>query len=297
MTRIGISLEDLGIETRSTGKPSTPKIDEYPKAYDFASELALYGSWAAVRDRMLKRLKDEGYDLGMWIAIFWTKAEGETEESIKTRLTGMTYDKEMHEAFKDNLEAWAESLSDPEIIRQAVAAIEGSGPETFLLAVAKNEHTPQDLLEKFVKDARFNYALLGNPSLTTQTIRDIYAMVKNDAAGRRATACGGAELPADIIEALAGRGYLLGWTPIGLSQQRNVTEQALLDLIGKCDESWIRSSPGCTDNVRNRLRWKGASVPWPSSNAHSSVREPRAPWLVARVAATAAGRRPSPPRR
>jgi hypothetical protein len=204
-TGIGISLEDLGIETRSTGKRSTPKIDEYPKAYDFSVALALYGSWSKLRDGMLKRLKEKGTDLGMWIPIFWTKVEEETEESIKALLTGMVYDKTIHMSLKDNLEAWVGSQTDPEIIRQAVAAIEGSEHDFLLVAVAKNKHTPQSLLEEFVKDSRFSYALLENPGLTTQMIRDIYAMVKNDAAGPQALAGSVAELPADIIEALSGQ--------------------------------------------------------------------------------------------
>lgn len=259
MTGIGVSLEDLGIKRESDSAEPTQRHDynEFPKEYDFTLDLFLHGgSWRQLRDS-LRAAVSAAYngEPPLHFSMYWAEMENETEESITaSSLAGVRYDKVVHEVFGIHHREWAENEENPDRMRQAMT-VSGPHQESVRAGLAVNALAPQDVLEELVKDSLFNYELLENPSLTEQMIRDIYAMVKSGSAGPRAMAYARTELPADVVEALAKRDYLESWTPIGIAQQRNVTEHALLDLIGKCHESWIRSSPACTDNVRNKIRW------------------------------------------
>jgi hypothetical protein len=262
-TRIGISLDEMGLSDDEI-KDLDPHLlaeaerrSEFPKEYDFTLYLALFRSWWHVRQALAKvvvsAFEDHEEDVPLWLILAWGLGENETEESIGTALTGVKYDEGVHLALQDNLAAWAYGTADEDEIRLMLTAgmpFQGA----VRPCLAENEWTPQDILNEFVKDPELHHELLRNPALRPQMVRDIYAQIKDDEGGPKAMAYAGAELPADVIEALARRHYPEAWTPMGIAQQRNVTEQALLDLIGKCDDSWIRSSPAFTNNVRNKLR-------------------------------------------
>lgn len=79
----------------------TPNSGGHLREYDFSSWLALYGSWSLTRDEMLKVLEETGHD--MWTPILWPRTEDETEESIRQRLTGMSYKESVHRNFRAGL--------------------------------------------------------------------------------------------------------------------------------------------------------------------------------------------------
>lgn len=258
MIGIGISLEDLGIEVGSTYEhPATQENEGFPKEYDFTLDHALLGSWWQVRDALRgpaeSAYEDDSRDTPLWFTLFWAEREdGDTEESIEAALTGVAYDEVVHDAFEQHLRDCATYEGEHGVIRQMVAP-GMPHQEVISEALATNERTPQDLLEKLVKDTSFNYELLENPSLTVQMVRDVFAMVKSGRGGPGAVARAKAFLPEDVIEALTKTEYPDSYIPGEIARRPDVTEQALFDLIGKCDARSILESPACTDRVRREI--------------------------------------------
>lgn len=151
---IGISLDDLGIETDSAfTHPETQEEFGYPRAYDFALHLQLHdGSWRQVRDALYPVAVSafSGREVPLLaFTLHWTeKEDGDSEESIKAALTGLAYDEVVHDAFEDNLTTWAQDLTDSALIRQLAAGSAIRGHKWFLPELSENAYTPLDVLEK-----------------------------------------------------------------------------------------------------------------------------------------------------
>lgn len=262
MTSIGIPLDQLGLPAGEI-KDLDPHLlaeaerrGEFPKEYDFTLYLALLRSWWHVRGALHgvvdSAFEDCGQEVPLWLTLFWGAREHETEESTRTALTGVKYDAEVHSALEDYLGAWAEGTYNEDEMRQMVAAGMPS-QERVRRALATNECAPQDILNEFAKDSELHYNLLCNRALQPQMVRDIYAHIQNDEGGPKAMAHAEAELPADIVEALAKRDYPDSYTPSVIGRRSDVTGTALLSLIGKCDSETILNSPSCNDTVRNEI--------------------------------------------
>lgn len=267
MTGIGIGLDDLGIETDSTYTPSWTQSDSgYPKEYDFTLDLHIHGSWRQMR-RALYPVAEAAFRGGesplLNFTLHWAGRDNETEESIKAALTGVKYGQTVHEAFENNLEDWAENQSDPSIIRSAMAATSGAEHPTFFQFLAMNECTPGDALQEIIKNSRARHSLLFNPTVGPQMVRDLYELIKDEPWAAAIVSRATTEVPAEILEQLAKGDYPSIEIPDQLVRRDNLTEQALVDLIGKCHQQDIRSHPACTDRVRreiDRLQTSGGAL-------------------------------------
>ncbi len=257
MIGIGINLDDLGIDgDPDFTRPRTQLDEGYPKEYDFALDLHIHGSWRQMRDALYPiaekafRGKETPF---LGFTLHWAAREdGDTEESIEAALTGLKYDKAVHEAFEYELEGWGASCSNPEAIRQAMAAASGSVHESFLLALAENEDTPQDVLQMLIQEPAARYGLLSNSSVDPQMVRDLYELTKDEPVAAEAFIHATIKLPSDVIEVLVMGDYPRIETNT-LVRRVDLTEQALIGLIGKCDRQDIRFHPACTKRVDSEI--------------------------------------------
>lgn len=259
-TTIGIDLADLGIESEDDFTDAAPyDYSEFPKAFDFSLALFIYGSWRQLRDSLSEAATNR-YDRRppLHFTMYWAETENETEDSIKASLTGLRYDAPVHEEFKWYLQDWAQFQEDPDCLRQALATV---SPHQELVReyVAMNLNAPRDVLLELVKDRRLSQLLLTNSALEPQMVRDLFALVSDDVNGVLAVVASGADLPQDVIEALvkiAGADLLSAddcYLYSRLARRPELTEQVLIDLIGKCDEGQILMHPACTDRVQKEL--------------------------------------------
>jgi hypothetical protein len=245
MTGIGISLEDLGIETDAAfTRPETQEDEGFPKEYDFALDLLIHnGSWRQMRDALypVAEAAFRGRETPLLgLTLHWAgRDDGDTEESIKAALTGLRYDQEFHEALEENLADWARFTDDAALLKRVMSLVAGTDREWI------------------------RYEPLGNSWLDPQDVRAIFELIKDDRRGPQALAESKAPIPADIVEWLAKRDYADSYIPYRLVSDHAMTEQTLLDLIGKCDAECILRSPACTDRVRdeiNRVRASGGAL-------------------------------------
>lgn len=258
MTGIGISLEDLGIQSRVAGKRSA-KHDGYPREYDFSLELALYGSWSLTRNGMLSTLRLLGVNLGMWIPIFWTRAENETEDSVREMLTQMSYDKEMHRNFRTCLSMVCRGSFIGSEALARLMSIKGYKRGIIRNGLALNQRVPTSVLSQLMREGTSSFALqmLKNPSLPAELVRAIYN--RKTGWGRPLNWVANAEskVPADVLESIineydpaadltsSGSSWFYGT----LAQRPDMSERLLISLFGKCHPDRILSSEACTKKV------------------------------------------------
>lgn len=258
MTGIGINLNGLGIESDPDYEvPNTQNAVAYPREYDFTLELALLGSWRQVRGALRgpaeSAYKDARRFVPLSLIVLWAERESDTEESIRAALTGMDYDQVVHGAFSQHLDNWAGNQSDPSIIRSAIAATSAAEHRSFIQCLAMNDCTPQDVLQEIMKNSQARHSLLFNPSAGPQMVRELYELIKGEPWAAAIVARATTEVPSEILEHLAKGDYPSIEIPDQLARRNDLTEQALLDLIGKCDWERILAHPNCTQAVRDEI--------------------------------------------
>ncbi len=271
---IGLSLEDLGLESVPGSEPSGDYVPgEYPKEFDFTTALAVLGSWEVVRD-VLGWTAREAYngDLPLHFSLYWTEMEGETEETIKSALTGVRYDKVVYDSFEGHYVKWAASSDlDVECLRHIATAVADAPAETrrrVQRELAANPNTPADILLGLAKDNKLTRRLLANEELSAEVVRAVARTLfrmNHPAEATQSLAKSRATLPPDVIEMLARQNYITNDIPKLLDSRADATVKARLDLAKKVllpSYSQVRSrclhgdTPAPAPEPRRRSIWQ-----------------------------------------
>lgn len=204
MTSIGISMNELGFDGNSGPTEDYDPSRYVLPDYDFSGELALYGSWTAARDEMARGLKAMGVRFGMWMSIFWVRAEGETDDSIRASLTGMGYDEVIHSYLNSLLFHACGGLDDHDTITRLMS-VEGEPRSTVRHAIMGNPATPASVLKRIIREDTLEDAnwMLQNPALPEDLVRELFELAEASEADVSRFVDAAAKLPQDVLEWLA----------------------------------------------------------------------------------------------
>lgn len=268
MTGIGITLEDLGIESEpGFKKPGTgATFSDGRKQYDFTLHRLALGSWRKVRECLLSEAKARSRgDLPLWFLLYWGEVESETEASIKERLSVLRYSWRYRNLFDEYLCSYDDPDSDGDPDPDRPDPTRWGGVEQQPVAEVGTPVSAEALIvlmDRFPihEHEAICVRLLQNPHLDTHLVSVTAHLLAKQAPWHLTFVVGRSDLPADVIDLILG----MEESSAHGAQERvieleHLDQRTLLTLIGKCDRKSILAHSGCTQVMRDEIERLGTS--------------------------------------